>query len=88
MDLDTVLSKNPNSAYRFYDGKGVVVLPDRSEVNVLNEVGSMVWEQIDGKRNVAQILRAVVDTFEINPDQVEQDVIAFITSLQEHGMVS
>ena len=32
-------------AFRIYDGQATVVLPARSNVHVINEIGSMVWER-------------------------------------------
>jgi hypothetical protein len=88
MDLGAVFSKNPGAAFRVYDGQATVVLPDRGEVKVLNEVGSLVWERIDGKRSVAQILEAVLEDYEIGPEEARRDVLDFISTLREHGMVS
>lgn len=88
MDLGAVLSRNPGAAFRVYDGQATVVLPDRGEVKVLNEVGSLVWERIDGKRTVEQILEAVLEDYEIGPEEARRDVLDFISALREHGMVS
>jgi hypothetical protein len=88
MDLSAVLSKNPNAAYRIYDGQATVVLPDLAEVNVLNEVGSLVWERIDGKRTLEQILETVLEAYEISPEEARRDVLAFISALRLHGMVT
>ena len=88
MDLNTVLAKNPDAAYRIYDGKATIVLPNRSEVDVLNEVGTLVWDRIDGKRTVGEILQAVLEAFEVSPEAARRDVLEFIATLRENGMVS
>ncbi len=36
-------------ATRIIDGAAVVILADAGEVNVINPVGTRVWELIDGK---------------------------------------
>ena len=92
MDQGAVLTKNPNVAYRIYDGEATVVMPDRSEVKVVNEIGSVVWDKIDGKRTVGQIvesaLEAVLKDYEVTPDELRRDILAFLGDLREHGMVS
>jgi hypothetical protein len=88
LDLALVLTKNPNAAYRLYDGQATVVLPDRAEVNVINEVGSLVWERIDGKRTLGEILDAVVQEYGISRDQAERDVREFVDDLRRHALVS
>jgi len=86
-DLATVPRKNPNTAYRVYDGQATIVLPDRAEVNVLNEIGSLVWERIDGTLTVAQIIDAVLEQCDTTPEVARHDVLEFLHSLRAHGMV-
>ncbi len=88
IDLGTILTKNPNAAYRVYDGQATVVLPDRSEVHVLNPIGTTVWDRIDGRHTLAQILDAVIEEYTVAPDEAQRDVLAFIADLRNHGMVS
>ena len=91
MDQGAVLKKNPNAAYRVYDGQATVVMPDRSEVKVVNEVGSLIWEKIDGLRTVGQVvesaLEPILKDFEVAPDEARRDALAFIGDLYDHGMV-
>jgi len=87
IDLQEVPRKNPNTAYRVYDGKATIVIPDQAEVNVLNEIGSLVWERIDGARTVAQLIDAVVDQCDTTPDEARGDVLAFLEALRARGMV-
>jgi len=88
MDLNTVLSKSPDAASRTYDGQATIVLPSRAEVKVLNEIGSKVWDAIDGRRTLAQILETLLEDYEINREQVERDVLDFVGELRTQGMVS
>ncbi len=92
MDPGAVLTRNPNAAYRVYDGQATVVMPDRAEVKVVNEVGSVIWDKIDGRRTVGQIvesaLEAVLEGYDVTPDQARRDIMAFLGDLREHGMVS
>jgi len=86
-ELLEIPRKSPNAAYRIYDGQATIVLPERAEVNVLNEIGSIVWERIDGTRTVQQIVDAVVEQCETSPEVARRDVIEFLQSLRVHGMV-
>jgi hypothetical protein len=91
MDPGTVFKKNENAAYRIYDGQATVVMPDRNEVKVLNEIGSLVWDAIDGRRTVGQILDSILPTvledYQVAEDDVRRDIDAFLVDLREHGMV-
>ncbi|HXU11258.1 MAG TPA: PqqD family protein [Candidatus Binatia bacterium] len=91
MDQGTVLTRNPNVAYRIYDGEATVVMPDRAEVKVVNQIGSVVWDKIDGKRTVGQIvesaLEQVLADYDVTPEEARRDILAFLGDLREHGMV-
>lgn len=88
MDWSTVLSRSPDAASRTYDGQATIVLPSRAEVKVLNEVGSLVWESIDGRRTLGEILDAVLAGFDVPRAQAEADVMEFVGALKAQGMVS
>lgn len=88
MTPETVLTRNPGAAYRVYDGQATIVLPDTARVMVLNGTASLVWDKIDGRRTLDQIVQAVVEAYDINLDQARQDVLEFAASLQENGMVT
>jgi hypothetical protein len=88
MDLNTVLSKSPDAASRTYDGQATIVLPSRAEVKVLNEFGSRVWDSIDGRRTLGQILETIIGEYDISREQAERDMLDFAGELRSHGMVS
>ncbi len=88
MDLDTVLSRNPNAAFRVYDGQATIVLSDPGETKVLNEVGSAIWSRIDGRTTLGQILETLLQEFDISREQAEKDLLEFVASLHEHHMVT
>lgn len=88
MDLSSVLTRTTDAAYRIYDGQATVVLPGRSEVQVINAPGSLIWDQIDGVRSLADILKLVLDGYEITREQGEKDLLEFVAALHEQGMVS
>jgi hypothetical protein len=88
MDLTTVLTKSPDAAYRTYDGQATIVLPSRAQVSVLNEIGSAVWERIDGRRTLAEILDGIVEEYDITREQALGDLEQFVSALRDQGMVS
>ena len=52
--------KHKDAAYRSVgDEGGLVVLPGKAEVKVLNPVGSLIFSLIDGEHSHADIARAV-----------------------------
>ena len=88
MDLTTVLTKSPDAAYRTYDGQATIVLPSRAQVSVLNEIGSAVWERIDGRRTLQEILDGILAEYDITHERALGDLEAFVSDLRAQGMVS
>jgi hypothetical protein len=61
---------------------------DSGSVKVLNETAALVWNSIDGKTPVKDLIDTVVKAF---PDSERQmvvtDVLAFLKDLREHTFI-
>jgi hypothetical protein len=80
--------RNADCAYReIGDEGGLVVLPGRSEVKVLNPVGLRIYSLLDGTRTVEEIVDAVTAEFEVPEDAARKDVQEFLGELAAHGML-
>ena len=53
----------------------------------LNEVGTRIWELLDGQRNLLQVRDALVAEFEVSPEEAESDLHEFIRSLDSVGAI-
>lgn len=81
MDLSKYPVPHPQVAARLVDGSAVIVLADAGEVNVLNPVGSRIWELIDGTRSGQDIVRHIVAEYAVSDGQATQDVQDFLQTL-------
>jgi hypothetical protein len=73
---------------RRLEHEAVVVLPDKGEVKVLNEVGAQIWVLADGTRSVREIVVALCAEFEAAPAVVEADTLKFLAELQQKGLIT
>lgn len=81
--------RNPKTAFRdFGDEGGLVVLPGRAEVKVLNAVAMAIYPLLDGTRTREEIVAKIVEEFEISPAEARADLDAFLSELAEHGMLA
>ncbi len=78
---------HPQTAGRVIDGEAVVILADSSEVNVLNPVGSRIFEMADGSHSVEDIVEVIVAEYEISPEQAAADVNVFLQKLVEQSVL-
>ncbi len=88
LNSDAYPVPHPQVAARILDGEAVIILGETSEVVVLNEVGSRIWDLADGRRSLADISRQVAAEFEAEPGQIEADIHRFVHSLIQDKMVT
>ncbi|MBI5243715.1 MAG: nucleotidyltransferase family protein [Elusimicrobia bacterium] len=58
---------------------------DLQSIYTLNETGGRVWELIDGKRTVGEIRAALLDEFDAQPAQVEEDLADILGRFEAIG---
>ncbi len=80
--------RHPDCAFRSVgDEGGLVVIPGRAVVQVLNPVGAQVYSLLDGSRTVEEIVAAVTAEFDVSEEQAAQDVRLFLGELAANGML-
>ena len=53
----------------------------------LNEVGTFVWDRLDGERPLAAIADELTASFEVTPERAAEDLLDFTQRLAEAGCV-
>lgn len=53
-----------------------------SRVAVMNPVGKFLWEQLQQERTVAELIRAVTDSYEVSADEAGRDIVEFMDQLR------
>jgi pyrroloquinoline quinone biosynthesis protein D len=87
MNLTDTPTQNLETAARKIDDLFYVMNPDTSELHNFNEVGTRIWELIDGQRTVADIAAVLTQEYEVDGATVEADLLEFLTSLQGKGLI-
>jgi len=62
-------------------------IADMNSVYTLNETGAFIWDQIDGKKTIEEIISALTDEYEIDPANAETDVFTFIDNMSKYLIV-
>ena len=55
---------------------------DIEDILNLNKVGAFIWEHIDGARNGASVVDALVEHFDVARPEAETDYLDFLTTLR------
>jgi len=90
--LKSILSHSPSVVTRKTGNEYVLVpvtnnIADMNSVYTLNETGAFIWEQIDGKRNIEEIISLLTDEYEINNKKAEADILSFIDNLSKYLII-
>jgi hypothetical protein len=57
------------------------------ELFAVNEVGAFIWERLCESQDVAEIVRQVVERFEVEEARAARDVEVFLAQLLDAGCV-
>jgi len=60
---------------------------ERDKYFKLNAIGALVWNYIDGSRDVEEIVEAVYTQIINPPETINEDVQAFISTALELGVI-
>lgn len=83
----TVFSRSENTVYRMVDGEAVIVEPLYGLVNVINEIGSRIWELLDGKRSAGRIAEIIASEYEVHPQVAMDDTLQFLSEMSEKKLL-
>jgi hypothetical protein len=78
--------RHPDVAFRVIDGQAVVVVPGTQSMHTLNEVGTFVWENGEG-RTLDEIVALVVAEFDVAEPAARDDLDAFLCELAAKKML-
>jgi hypothetical protein len=90
--LKSILSHSPSIVTRKTGNEYVLVpiannIADMNSVYTLNETGAFIWEQINGKRTVEELINAVTEEYEIDNENAAKDVFAFVDNLSKYLII-
>jgi len=92
-DLKSVLSHSPNIVTRKTGNEYVLVpiannIADMNSVFTLNETGAFIWELIDGKRNIEDIIKVLTTEYNIDKETAISDVVSFVSDMNKYLIIN
>jgi hypothetical protein len=84
---EKIAVKSDKVASRVIDAEAVIVILDKQQTIVLNEVGSRIWEIMDEKKSVDDFARIIASEFDITYDEATKDIVEFIEDLTQRGAI-
>ena len=75
------------TAYRIIDGVALVVGATEGKLLTLNDVGTFIWKQADGKLALVEIVEKLCQDFDVDYPRAMQDVEIFVKELENKSML-
>lgn len=90
--LNSILSHSPSIVTRKTGNEYVLVpiannIADMNSVYTLNETGAFIWEQVNGKRSVQEIIALLTEEYEIDSENASKDVFEFIDNMSKYLII-
>ncbi len=91
--LDHVYAPSDDIVDREIEGELIIVplvsgIGDlEDELYTLSETGKAIWNKLDGKRTMKEVVMQFSDEYDASSDQIQSDVIGFLTELLKRKMI-
>lgn len=92
--LGTVLVPSDGVVARVIEGD-VIIVPlvagigdTGDELYTLNDTGRAVWDRLDGRRTLADVVSALAAEFDASREEIEADAVGFATELVRRGILT
>lgn len=91
-NLTMCYTKETNLVTRDIAGETIIVpvksnVGDLDSIYTLNELGTLIWQLIDGKSTVSQIVDAICNDYDVTPEEAKKDALEFLKSLETGGLI-
>src|ERR1700716_668319 len=79
--------KNPALAWREIDDETIIISPNDSVMHELNDTGSFLWKNIDGRKSAAELAELLVENYDVTPDIALSDTEALLQEMSSRKLV-
>jgi methyltransferase-like protein len=63
-------------------------IADMNSLYTLNSTGAFIWEQIDGKRNVEEIIHSLTEEYDIDAETASADLLSFLEEMNRYLIIT
>jgi hypothetical protein len=90
--LNKCFSKGEDFVARDIAGETIIVpvrdgVGDLNSIYTLNELGTKIWQLIDGQTHVKDIVDIITGEYKVTEEEVTKDLIDYLDSLEAAGLI-
>ena len=87
VNIGSVITKNQEIDDTDLDGEKVMMNLDKGQYFMMNEVGSRIWELIEGNTPIVNIIAALTNEYDVDEETCESTVIEFLGRLKNADLI-
>lgn len=76
-----------NVLFQEVDGEAVLLSLDEGCYYGLDELGTRIWKLLDQDLDNEQVVAAIVEEYDVAPDQARRDLDRFLGDLEQSGLI-
>ncbi len=80
--------RNEDILVRELGNEIVFLSPDGRTIHTLDEVGTLIWAQIDGRTDLVQIVAEICRVFDVAEEVAAADLDELMTAMASKGLVT
>ncbi len=89
MSKDLHITPNPQVVEtEISENEIALVNLDTKKIYSMNPTGIFIWRKLKNGESPANIAKAMEQEFDVSQDKAQKDTVAWLSILQEHGLLS
>jgi len=84
---EQVVKKAKDTPWNIIDEEAVLLNLDTGHYYILNETGCRIWELLDGKKTVAEVVDCICTEYAVSKPRAMQDIIHILHQLYQEKLV-
>lgn len=85
--LSSIIVRNPKMIASDMDGETVMMSVESAEYYGLNKIGSRIWELLENKIKLEEMVSQLISEFDVEKKQCEKDTIDFLEELLQKNLI-
>ncbi|NVM20305.1 MAG: PqqD family protein [Desulfobacterales bacterium] len=82
MNMKTNPKRKSDLVWREVGGEIAIISPDNKHLHTLNDVGSRIWQLLDGENDLSAIADIISAEYEEEEEVVELDLAEYVENLR------
>ena len=85
--LSKIFAKNKDFPWQTMNNETIIVDPKGQSSFELNEVGTFIWKNLDGKNSIHQIADLLCGEYDVSSEAVTADLVSVVDELERNSLI-